>query len=93
MGAAQHRQSVASALRPLQCQPPIVFRPGPAPCPVARTGSEFAVALLARSSLRDFERRDHRSGDILVLDRIDVLPHSVGGGPNGEGTCKASGST
>jgi hypothetical protein len=26
-------------LRPLQCQPPIVLRPGPAPCPaVARTG-------------------------------------------------------
>jgi hypothetical protein len=33
------RQSAASAVRPLQCQPPIVLRPGPAPCPaVARTG-------------------------------------------------------
>jgi hypothetical protein len=33
------RPSVASSLRPLQCQPPIVLRPGPAPCSaVARTG-------------------------------------------------------
>jgi hypothetical protein len=33
------RQSASSPLRPLQCQPPIILRPSPAPCPaVARTG-------------------------------------------------------
>jgi hypothetical protein len=36
------RQSAASPLRPLQCQPPIVPRPGPAPCPaVALTGGNL----------------------------------------------------
>jgi hypothetical protein len=68
------RQSAASALRPLQCQPPIILRLGPAKLQRARVAASHVICWITSSAVANSVSGMVRPSVLAVLRLMTSVP-------------------